>query len=163
MNMIDNNVNFEKNGIVFNYRIAIIIRKDNKILVQKDTRVTHLALPGGRCELGESSNETALREFLEETGIKTAFVKALGLVENFFHSSFNDKNYHEILIVNELKLDDKSNYDKEIINSIEEKKKDFVNFIWESIEDLKKKDFRPKEVLDIIDSNDFSHLIIRDK
>ena len=57
--MIDNDVQFEKNSIVFNYRVAIIIRKENKILVQKDTRVTHLALPGGRCGLGESSNEAA--------------------------------------------------------------------------------------------------------
>ena len=54
--MIDNDVQFEKNSIVFNYRIAIIIRNKNKILVQKDTRVTHLALPGGRCELGEPSS-----------------------------------------------------------------------------------------------------------
>ena len=161
--MVDNDIQFEKNGIVFNYRISIIIRKENKILVQKDTRVTHLALPGGRCELGESSSETAIREFLEETGIKATFVKELGLVENFFHSSFNGKNYHEILIVNELKLDDKSNYDKEVINNIEEKKKDFLSFTWESIEDLKKKDFRPKEVLDIIDSNEFSHLILKDE
>ena len=121
--MIDNDVQFEKNSIVFNYRVAIIIRKENKILVQKDTRVTHLALPGGRCGLGESSNEAASREFLEETGIKATFVKELGLIENFFHSSFNGKKYHEILIVNELKLDDKSNYDKEVINNIEEKKR----------------------------------------
>ena len=161
--MIDNDVQFEKNNIVFNYRIAIIIRKGNKILVQRDTRVDHLALPGGRCELGESSNETATREFLEETGIKATFVKGLGLVENFFHSSFNGKYYHEILIVNELKLDDKSNYDKEVINNIEERKKDFLTLTWESIEELKKKDFRPKEVLDIIDSDKFSHLIIKNK
>ena len=78
--MVDNDIQFEKNGMVFNYRISIIIRKENKILVQKDTRVTHLALPGGRCELGESSSETATREFLEETGIKATFVKELGLV-----------------------------------------------------------------------------------
>ena len=136
--MIDNDVQFEKNNIVFNYRIAIIIRKENKILVQRDTRVDHLALPGGRCELGESSNETATREFSEETGIKATFVKGLGLVENFFHSSFNGKYYHEILILNELKLDDKSNYDKEAINNIEEKKKDFLTLTWESIEELKK-------------------------
>ena len=32
--MVDNDIQFEKNGIVFNYRISIIIRKENKIIIQ---------------------------------------------------------------------------------------------------------------------------------
>lgn len=70
----------------------IVIRNGNKILVQKDDRAKHLTLPGGRCSLGENSVETALREFKEETGIDTRFKNGIGIVENFFTSSFTEKN-----------------------------------------------------------------------
>lgn len=89
---MNNDITYEQNGMTFNYRIAIVIRNSNKILVQKDDRAKHLTLPGGRCSLGESSVETALREFKEETGIDTRFKNGIGIVENFFTSSFTEKN-----------------------------------------------------------------------
>lgn len=51
---MNNDITYEKDEMVFNYRIAIIIKKENQILVQKDDRTEHLTLPGGRCSLGES-------------------------------------------------------------------------------------------------------------
>lgn len=160
--MKNNDIQFEKNDKIFNYRVAIVIKNGNKILVQRDKRAKHLTLPGGRCELGESSSDTAYREFLEETGIKTDYVKGIGMIENFFVSSFNGKNYHEILLINELKFQDINYYNKSIINNIEEKKKDFIEYFWEDIDELKNEDFKPSLILDMINQNKFVHYINKD-
>ena len=159
---MNNNIHFEKNNIVFNYRVAIIIKSDDKILVQIDNRINHLTLPGGRCELGESSIDTAIREFSEETGINTKFIKSIGMIENFFVSSFNKKNYHEILLINELSFENKKLYKLPIINNIEDNKKDFISYAWKKINDLKKEDFRPNIILDMLDKKEFIHLINKD-
>lgn len=160
--MKNNDIQFEKNDKVFNYRVAIVIKNGNKILVQKDKRAKHLTLPGGRCELGESSSDTAYREFLEETGIKTNYVKSIGMIENFFVSSFNGKNYHEILLINELKFQDNKYYDTLIIKNIEEKKKDFIEYIWKDLNELKNEDFKPNLILDMINKIEFIHFINKD-
>lgn len=158
---MNNDITYEQNGMTFNYRIAIVIRNGNKILVQKDDRSEHLTLPGGRCSLGESSVETALREFKEETGIDTKFKNGVGIVENFFTSSFTGKRTHEILIINELEFIDDSCYKKEIINNIEEKKDKFkhLTYIWIDVNELKKVEFHPEQVLDMLDKNEFQHII----
>ena len=156
---MNNDITFERNEIVFNYRVAIVIKNDNKVLIQKDKRVMHITLPGGRCELGESSADTAVREFMEETGIETESIKGLGMIENFFVSSFNAKKYHEILLIQELKFKDFNDYKKNIINNIEEKKKDFVTYEWLEIDKLKENNFKPEIVIDIINKNEFVHYI----
>ena len=158
---MNNDITYEKDGMVFNYRIAIIIKKENQILVQKDDRAKHLTLPGGRCSLGESSIETAIREFKEETGINTKFKTSVGMIENFFTSSFTGKKTHEILIINELEFLKESYYQKEIINNIEEKKDKckHLTYIWLDIEDLKQDNFKPNQILDMLDQNKFQHII----
>ena len=156
---MNNDIQFEKNDYVFNYRIAIVIRKDNKILIQKDTRAKHITLPGGRCELGESTADTAIREFKEETGIDTEIVKDLGMIENFFTSSFNGKKYHEILMIQESKIINKELYDKNIFDNIEKKKKDFLIYEWLEIDKLKDNNFKPEIIVDFLKSDTFIHFI----
>ena len=89
---MNSDITFECENMVFNFRVATIIKNGDKILVQKDDRVSHVTLPGGRCSLGEDTTETSVREFKEETDINCLFVKSLGMIENFFVSSFNGKN-----------------------------------------------------------------------
>lgn len=72
---MNKDINFEKNGIIFNYRVAIIIKKDEKLLVQKNSKVNHYTLPGGRCELLENSKDTAIREFKEKQELLLSFIK----------------------------------------------------------------------------------------
>ena len=156
---MNNDIQFEKNDFVFNYRVAIVIKKSNQVLMQRDIRAKHITLPGGRCELGESTADTAIREFKEETGIDIEIVKGLGMIENFFTSSFNGKKYHEILIIQEAKMIDKELYNKDIINNIEEKKKDFLTYEWLEIDKLKDNSFKPEIVVDIIKSDSFIHFI----
>lgn len=156
---MNNDITFERNENVFNYRVAIVIKNDKKVLIQKDTRANHITLPGGRCELGESSADTAIREFMEETGIETESIKGLGMIENFFVSSFNGKKYHEILLIQELKFKNFNDYKKTIINNIEEKKKDFLTYEWLEINKLKENNFKPEIIINIINKNEFTHYI----
>ncbi len=158
---MNNDITYEQNGIIFNYRVAIVIRNGNKILVQKDDRRNHLTLPGGRCSLGESSLKTSIREFMKETGINTKFKRDVGIIENFFTSSFTGKKIHEILIINELEFLEKYYYQKEIINNIEKKKDKYkhLKYIWLDINELRKMKFEPNKILDMLDKNEFQHII----
>lgn len=161
---MNNDIVIQNDNCDFNYRVAIVIRKENKILVQKDDRAKHYTLPGGRCELGESSANTAIRELKEETGIDSEFVKGVGLIENFFVSSFTGRKIHELLIINELKFIDTSIYNKEIINNIEEKKdkKLHLTYIWLDTNELKKCNFKPTIILNMIEKKEFQHYINED-
>lgn len=158
---MNNDITFEKNDLVFNYRVAIVIRKNDKILVQKDDRAKHLTLPGGRCEFGECSTDTAIREFKEETGLDILFKKAIGIIENFFTSSFTNKKMHEILMIHELEFTNKDIYNLDLIHNIEEKKdkKDHLTYIWISIEELKKQNFTPDIILNMIINDKFEYYI----
>ncbi|ROL61031.1 CoA pyrophosphatase [Bacteroidetes/Chlorobi group bacterium ChocPot_Mid] len=43
-----------------------------------------ISFPGGRCDLGESAEQTALRETFEETGIKSNSITLLGRLTDLF-------------------------------------------------------------------------------
>ncbi len=159
---MSNDINFLKNDIIFNYRVAAIIRYNDKILVQKDTMAPYYSLIGGRCKIEESSIEAILREFKEETGLDATLIKPIAIIENFFTLAFNQKKFHEILIIHELKLKDENLYKQNIIHTTEESKKDRITYHWMSISDLKKESFKPEIVLDILDSQEFKHIINKD-
>lgn len=59
---------FHGDDYIFGYRVAGILLRDNKILLQKPTSDTGYALPGGHVEFGETSTQTLVREFKEEIG-----------------------------------------------------------------------------------------------
>ncbi len=60
---------------------AIIPYPDNKILlIKRNTRpfVGFWALPGGRMDLGETLEQTVVREIKEETGLEVSIVSVVG-------------------------------------------------------------------------------------
>ena len=144
--------------IIFNYRVAIIIKNKQKILVQKNDKVSHYTLPGGRCKLGENSISTGIREFKEETDICINFKKKIG---NFFVSSFDGKKYHEILMIHEYEFNDKNLYNQAYIANIEKNKKGHITYIWSSVDNLKNVDFKPEIILDMIKKDEFQHYIFK--
>lgn len=157
---MNNNVNFEKNNVVFNYRVGVLIRNNNKILVEKHKDFTYYLLPGGRCEFNETSIDTGIREMKEETGLDIKYIKSIGLIENFFISNYNHKRYHELFMIHEYEFIDKNNYNIKIINNIEDDKD--VIYEWIDLNKLKELEFKPNIALDIINSKEFTHYINRD-
>ncbi|MBT2691657.1 NUDIX hydrolase [Bacillus sp. ISL-55] len=79
---------------VFNYRVAAVMIVDNHVLIHKQVKDEHWALPGGRVELLEDSQTSVVREVKEELGIDIKVDRLLWFTENFF--DYNNKDYHEI-------------------------------------------------------------------
>lgn len=147
--MIDN--------IKFNYRVATIIKNNNKILLHKSKEDNFYAIPGGRIMIGETSENALKREFIEEIGAKITIKNYLGTVENFFE--YNGKKYHELMIVYESTFDSNSNfYKEEKIRGLEENGK--IEFIWKTIDEIKQLDLRPLFLKEnIISNTQITHLI----
>jgi ADP-ribose pyrophosphatase YjhB (NUDIX family) len=58
---------------------VIIINPKGEILLQRRMDNDLWAIPGGAVELGETVEETAIREVFEETGLKVKNLKLLGI------------------------------------------------------------------------------------
>jgi 8-oxo-dGTP pyrophosphatase MutT (NUDIX family) len=85
---------FYMDKAVFNYRVAAVMIVDNHVLIHKQVKDEHWALPGGRVELLEDSQTSVVREVKEELGMDVKVERLLWFTENFF--DYNHKNYHEI-------------------------------------------------------------------
>ena len=72
---------------VENYKLNIraggILIHDNKVLTHRDVNKDHYCLPGGRVEIGESSEQTIKREIQEELGKKIEILGYAATIENF--------------------------------------------------------------------------------
>ena len=154
-------VTFWLNDIKFNYRVASIIRYDNKILLHKNINEDFYALPGGRIKLREDSKTALSREFVEEMNAKINIRKLVAIVENFFN--YDKKKYHEIMLIYECNFEDSIFYNTEVINGVEKEGK--LQFVWKKIEDIDNLDIRPTSVKRILcnKTEEFLHIIDKNK
>ena len=72
---------------------------------------------GGHVEFGERGEETIHREMQEELGCGVSDVKFISVIENLF--TYNGKEGHEIILVFEGKLENKSFYEKDSFSFME--------------------------------------------
>ena len=96
-----------------NIRAAGVIIHNNKVLTHKDVNKDHYAIPGGRIEIGENSEETLKREMQEELGKEIEIKDYMATIENFFE--MDGKKYHEFYFL----------YKAEFTNE-EDKKIDYI-------------------------------------
>ena len=75
---------FKTDTFVFSYRIAGILIRDNKILLQKPLNDDGYSFPGGHVSFGEISENTLIREFKEEIDADIKIDRLLMIGENFF-------------------------------------------------------------------------------
>lgn len=59
---------FRGDNYICNFRSVGVLIRNNKILVQRDKDGSEYALPGGHVKIGESSIDSLIREYREETG-----------------------------------------------------------------------------------------------
>lgn len=78
----------------FNVRTVAVFVRDGRVLLHRDDEWTIWALPGGRLELGESSDVALRREVEEELGTAVASARLLWVCEDFFEHL--GKCWHEI-------------------------------------------------------------------
>lgn len=87
---------FKTDEYVFSYRVAGVLVCNGKVLLQRPQNDTAYAIPGGHVALGETNEETLIREFKEEINadIKVDELKWVG--EIFF--PWGDKPCHQICL-----------------------------------------------------------------
>jgi ADP-ribose pyrophosphatase YjhB (NUDIX family) len=77
-----------------NFRTVGVLIQDGKILVQRDKDGTEYALPGGHVKIGESSEQSLIREYKEETGADISVDRLIWIEEHFWQ--WNNKPNHGI-------------------------------------------------------------------
>ncbi|MDK4711344.1 NUDIX hydrolase [Rhizobium sp. CNPSo 4039] len=78
----------------FQMRVAGLGFRDGHVLVHRAVHEPFWTFPGGRAEIGETSEETLRREMVEELGIEVTVGRLLWSVENFFH--YEEMDWHEL-------------------------------------------------------------------
>ena len=79
---------------IFQMRIAGLGFRDGHVLVHRAVHETFWTFPGGRAEVGETSEETLKREMVEELGAEVKVGRLLWAVENFFR--YEERDWHEL-------------------------------------------------------------------
>lgn len=79
---------------IFQMRIAGLAFRDGHVLVHRATYEKFWSFPGGRAEIGETSEETLAREMVEEIGAVAKIGRLLWVVENFFR--YEERDWHEL-------------------------------------------------------------------
>jgi 8-oxo-dGTP pyrophosphatase MutT (NUDIX family) len=77
-------ISFRAGSALFQFRVAAVAIRDGFVLLHRAEADAFWALPGGRVEVGETSEAALEREMLEETGVRVRIERPLWIVENFF-------------------------------------------------------------------------------
>jgi len=129
---------------VLNIRVAVILKNSSGYLFEKSKK-GYIYLVGGRIKLGESSQEAALREVMEELNTKVDKIKLRSVIENFFSTENGD--VHELCFVYEAENEFAGDLPK--------------GFISVSKDDLESHDIRPSAISDILkdENKSFKHIV----
>lgn len=158
---MDSDVRIKKEKDSFKYRVAGVIIKDNKILIDDVKDSECLYLPGGYVHLGENSIDAVKRELEEELKREVIIQKYLGIAENFFEYSCNLK-MHELSVYYLVDFKDESIETKDY--SLVEDDNGFIihhNFRWIDIDKIDDYDIRPAFLIKLLKEKniEFNHII----
>ena len=134
--------------------IAIcVFRHQDRILVfegYEKTRNEIFYRPlGGGIEFGERSEDAVRRELMEEINAEIGEVRCLGMLENIYN--FNDKPYHEIVIVYDGELIDSGLYEQAVMEG-QEANGESIHVLWKKLDEFEsgKSILYPSGLLDLL-------------
>jgi len=81
--------------------VGAVIIKDGKILLEKrknEPGKGKWSIPGGLVELGESVEQTVIREVKEETGLEVEKPEHIDVVDNVVRDENGEVKYHFVII-----------------------------------------------------------------
>lgn len=132
--------------------VLCIVKNRDRLLVTKHYAAKEdqnfYRLLGGGIEFSEKGEEALIREFIEELGSSLENIHFITLLENIFE--FNGRQGHEIILVFEADLVDKSIYNQKTLKILDSKFDTEAS--WQKIDDFKKGKLilYPKGVVDFI-------------
>lgn len=138
--MTDNMVQFDSGNNRFLMCTRGIALDKGRILLFNVIGWDWWALPGGRVEIQEKSEDTLVREVQEELNTTATIGRLVWVVENFFKE--NERSYHEIGMYYLMDLPT----DSAVITSQEYTSKDgpvTLRFRWFRLQELDKINLRP--------------------
>ena len=97
---------FTSENDLFSYRVAGILIRDEKVLLQKPEDDDGYALPGGHVSFGETSSETLVREFKEEANADIEVDRLALVCEIFF--PWGDRPCQQVCLYYTVSLRDES-------------------------------------------------------
>jgi len=145
--------------IKFNYRVGLIIEKNDQIIIESSRVIEFSLIPGGRVKTLESTSQAIKREIKEEMGIDIdeSEIVGKGLIQSFF--KLDNKRYHELFFIYKLTL---SNDDTRFDNVSDNLDSETNYYQWINKNTLEENNVLPNALKDIIDSNEFKTIIINE-
>ena len=148
---------------LFSFRVACLVFQNGHLLVNRSVTDRYWALPGGRAEIGESSEETILREIEEELHVKARIERLLWSVENFF--TYGEYRAHELAFYYLVHLEEAFPFhETDIVHHVVDGAN--IEFRWLPANSaaLKENDLRPVCVAERIEALPLrhEHLIVRE-
>lgn len=137
---------------VFSYRVAGIIIEDGKVLLQRPLGENYYAVPGGHVSFNESAAEAVVREFEEETSLRVKVDRLILVGENFF--PWGEKKCHQVGFYYLLKSQEKIEIKNFLATDELEREPIKLEFLWVDIENLKREEVYPPQVVDVIKNLD---------
>ncbi|MEI6887611.1 MAG: NUDIX domain-containing protein [bacterium] len=98
---------FKEGNIIFYERSGGVCLRNDEVLLFFFPSFNGWSLPGGRCNLLETSKEAVKREYLEEIGEEVTVKDNIIIAENMFTEG--GKDFHEILFVYLVEFEKDSN------------------------------------------------------
>ncbi len=142
-----------------NIRAAGAIIHNNKILVHRDINKDHCCLPGGRIEIGETSEQTIKRELQEELGKDIEILNYMTTIENFFE--MENKKYHEIYFLYKAEfLEEESKKIDYVMHNVEGK--EYLRYEWIDLKEIDKCNLLPICLKNILKEEQYPVHIIND-
>ena len=157
---------FKTDEFVFSYRVAGLLLKNNKVLLQRPLDETGYAIPGGHVAFGETNSETLIREFKEEIGADIDVTGLKWVGEIFF--PWGNKPCHQITMFYSISLLDDSSIPLDGkffgIESIENNSFK-LEFSWVDLKDLANIELYPTNAKDLLinATDSVEHFIYREE
>ncbi len=158
-------ITYKEDNIKFNFRVAVIIENNERILVQHSEGDTNERLIGGRVKLLENTAQALVREIKEELNYeaKEEELTLLQIAENFFDYHDTEdilQKVHEILFIYKLYIN--SNEEIAQKDNFKELDKANITFKWINKQEIKNTKLVPDLAKRVIDEEKINYDIIND-
>jgi ADP-ribose pyrophosphatase YjhB (NUDIX family) len=165
INFERSDISFHKDKYSFSYRVAGILVRDGKVLLQKPKNASAYAFIGGQVAFGETHSDSIKREWHEEVGADVEITDLKWVEENIF--PWGDKTFQQICLSYIVELKDERQIPLSgnfISKEYVETDADAIYFYWIPLHEVKDIEIYPANAAELLSRVDdgVEHLIYRE-